>query len=229
MNRKLAILICALALLGSTLSARAGDVLDRIVATVNGHIILQSDWDAAVRYTALVENHPLEQVSPEEHKAGLDRLIDQELLREQMRSAAIKEATPEEVEQQIREFRAQCPRAKDDQAWQSLLARYGFTEAEIKQRFALQLDLSRLVDERFRPGIDIDAQSIESYYSQELLPQLRQSGARDVALAEVTPQIKEVLTQQKVNELPVAWLQNLRSGSEIQTDTSPADSRDGSE
>jgi len=30
--------------------ALAGEVFDRIVATVNGHIILQSDWNAALRY-----------------------------------------------------------------------------------------------------------------------------------------------------------------------------------
>jgi hypothetical protein len=81
-----------------------------------------------------------------------------------------------------------------------------------------------LVDARLRPNIEIDSKSVESYYNQELLPQLRQSGAQDVPLAEVTPKIKDLLTQQKMNQLLTAWLQNLRSGSEIHTESASPDS-----
>jgi len=49
------------------------------------------------------------------------------------------------------------------------------------------------------------------------LPQLRQTGAKQVALSDVTPKIKELLTEQKVNELLTTWLQSLRAGSEIRT------------
>jgi peptidyl-prolyl cis-trans isomerase SurA len=226
MNRKLLILVSAIAWLIAAMPSRGAEVLDRIVATVNGRIILQSDWDAAIRYAALVDGRPMDQISVEDRKAALDRLIDQELLEEQMGSVELKRASDEEVRQRIQDIRKQYGEAQDDPGWQNLLARYGLSEQELKQRVALQLDLSRLVDVRLRPGVDIDVQSIESYYSQELLPQLRQSGAKEVPLAEVSPKIKELLTQKKVNQLLVAWLQNLRSGSEIQTEVSSSDSRD---
>jgi hypothetical protein len=70
-----------------------------------------------------------------------------------------------------------------------------------------------------RPNVVIDSKSIESYYNQELLPQLRQSGAAVVSLDAVSPKIKELLTQKKMNEMLLAWLQDLRSGSEIRTET----------
>ena len=57
------------------------------------------------------------------------------------------------------------------------------------------------------------------------MPQLRQSGAQDVPLADVTLQIKELLTEQKVNQLLTAWLQNLRAGSEIHTEIPILDSQ----
>ena len=76
----------------------------------------------------------------------------------------------------------------------------------------------RLVDARLRPSVTVDSKSVESYYSEELLPQLRQSGGQDVPLAEVTPKIKELLTQQKINQLLTAWLQDLRSGSAIRAE-----------
>ncbi len=75
-----------------------------------------------------------------------------------------------------------------------------------------------LVDSRLRPGVNIDSKSIESYYQQELLPELRRSGAQNVPLAEVSGKIKELLTQKKITQLLTTWLRNLRAGSEIRAD-----------
>jgi hypothetical protein len=224
MNKKSPFLACTVVLMAMALSAQAGDVLDRIVATINNHIILQSEWQDAVRYEAFVAGRPLDQVQAADRKAALDHLIDQELLREQMRSSGFPHAATEDVEKSIQEIRKRYAGAETEAAWQAALQRYGLTENELRKRVALQVDLMGLVDARLRPNVIIDSKSIESYYNQELLPQLRQSGAEQVPLAEVTPKIKELLTQQKMNQMLVAWLQDLRSGSEIRTDTGTADS-----
>ncbi|HUK23948.1 MAG TPA: SurA N-terminal domain-containing protein [Terriglobales bacterium] len=207
-------LVLSLAL---TAAAQGPAILDRIVATVNGSPILQSDWEEAVRYEAFIAGHPLDQVTGGERKAALDRLIDQELLREQMQASDFPQATEDEIRQRVEQVRKQYPGAETDSGWQSILAEYNLTESELRGRIALQLNLMRLVDARLRPNVSIDNKSIESYYSQELLPQLRQQGAKEVPLADVTPKIKELLTQRKVSELLTAWLQNLRAGSEIHT------------
>ena len=224
MNHKCSIFVCIIVFLAVALPARAGDVLDRIVATVNNHIILQSEWQDAVRYEAFVAVRPLDQLQAGDRKAALDHLIDQALLREQMRSSGFPHASGEEVEKRIQEIRKQYPGAESEAGWQAAIARYGLTEDELKKRIALQVDIMGLVDARLRPNVVIDSKSIESYYNQELLPQLRQSGAQQVPLAEVTPKIKELLTQQKMNQMLVAWLQDLRSGSRIRTETESAES-----
>jgi len=208
-------LLVSLGVMGST--ALAGDVLDRVVATVNGHVILQSDWEDAVRCEAFIAGRSADQFTGEDRKAALDRLIDQELLREQIRAADFQQATDEEIASRIQQIRKQYADAGPELGWQALLTRYGLTESGLKERVTMQLNLTRLVDARLRPTVNIDAKSIESYYNQELLPQLRQTGAKEVALTEVTPKIKELLTEQKVNELLTAWLQSLRAGSEIRT------------
>ncbi len=197
--------------------ALAGEIVDRIVATVNGHVILQSDWEDALCYEAFVAGRPLDQITAEDRKGALDRLIDQELLREQMQSSDFQHATVPQVESRIAEVRNQYPEAGTNSAWQALLVRYGLTESELKNRVGLELDLLRLVDARLRPSVQIDSNSIESYYNRELLPQLREKGAREAPLSEVTPKIRELLTQQKMNQLLTAWLQNLRASSEIRT------------
>ena len=198
----------------------AGDILDRIVATVNGHIILQSDWEDALRCEAFTSNRSLAQLTFDDRKAALDRLIDQELLREQMRSADFQRATEEEINQHIADLRKAYSLVDNELGWHAALARYNLSEGDLRQRISLELEVLRLVDARLRPSVNIDSKSIESYYNQELLPQLRQSGEKDVPLVEVTPKIKELLTQQKVNELLLAWLQNLRAGSNIRTESS---------
>lgn len=216
----------SLVLLAAALPARAGEIIDRIVATVNGHIILQSDWEDAINYEAFVEGRPLDATTPAQRKAALDHLIDQELLREQMREADLQQAASQAaVSQRVSEIRRQYSALGDQDAWQAALTRYNLNEEEVKRRVALQLTLMRLVDERLRPAVQIDARSIESYYQQSLLPQLRQSGAGEVPLAEVMPKIKEVLTQQKLDELLTAWLHNLRSSSEIRDESSGPESQ----
>jgi hypothetical protein len=224
MSQKCSILVCTVALFGIASPAWAGDVLDRIVATVNNHAILQSEWQDATRYEAFVSGRALDQLQASDRKAALDRLIDQELLREQMRSSGFPHANSEEVEKRIQEIRKQYAGAESDAGWQAALARYGLAENDLRRRVTLQVDLMGLVDARLRPSVVIDSKSIESYYNQELLPQLQHSGAQQAPLAEVTPKIKELLTQQKMNEMLVAWLQDLRSGSRISKETGSQES-----
>src|ERR1700758_1943997 len=96
---------CNLLLFISALAsiAYAGDVVDRIVATVNGHVILQSDWDDAVRFEAFMEGRPQGQVTDQDRGRALDRLIDQELLREQAQGET-PQAAADEVKQRVVEL-----------------------------------------------------------------------------------------------------------------------------
>jgi hypothetical protein len=193
----------------------ASEVIDRIVATVNGRVILQSDLDEALCYEALLGNRSLAQFSDDDRRAVLDRLIDQELLREQMKSADFRHATDAEVSARIADARKQYPQAASDDSWRSLLARYHVTEKDMFAHVQQQIDVIRLVDARLRPAVQIDAKSIEAYYRDQFVPRLKQSGASEVPLAEVSAKIRELLTQEKVSEMLVSWLQTLRSEGQV--------------
>jgi hypothetical protein len=194
--------------------ARA-EVIDRIVATVNGHVILQSDWDEALCYEALLANRSVPQFGDSERRAILDRLIDQELLREQMNSADFPHASDGEVSARVTEARKLYPEAASQAQWQSLLDRYHLSEKEFATRIRQQIDLMRLVDARLRPTVQIDSKSIEAYYRDQFVPQLKHSGASEVPLADVSAKIRELLTEEKVSELLVSWLHTLRSEGEV--------------
>jgi peptidyl-prolyl cis-trans isomerase SurA len=212
----------ALALLGWALwlasaSAATGpaEVIDRIIATVNGHVILQSDWDEALCYEALLSNRNLAQFTDDDRRAVLDRLIDQELLREQMKSADFPHATDAEVAAKVAEARKQYPQAASADTWQSLLAQYHLTVTDLFAHVRQQIDVMRLVDARLRPVVQVDSKSIEAYYRDQFVPKLKQSGASNVPLVEVSAKIRELLTEQKVSELLVTWLQTLRSEGKV--------------
>jgi peptidyl-prolyl cis-trans isomerase SurA len=196
-------------------SPSAAEVIDRIVATVNGRVILQSDLDEALCYEALLTSRPLTSFSDDDRRAVLDRLIDQELLREQMTSADFRHATDAEVAARIAEARKQYPQASTDNGWQSLLASYHITAKDIFAHVQQQIDLMRLVDARLRPAVQIDAKSIEAYYRDQFVPKLKQAGASEVPLAEVSSKIRELLTQEKVSEMLISWLQTLRSEGQV--------------
>jgi peptidyl-prolyl cis-trans isomerase SurA len=193
----------------------SAEVIDRIVATVNGHVILQSDWDEALCYEALLTNRTPVQFADDDRRAILDRLIDLELLRGQMKSADFPHATDAEVAARVADARKQYPQATSVEAWQALLAQYHLTEKDLFAHVRQQIDVMRLVDARLRPTVEIDSKSIEAYYRDKFVPKLKQSGASEVPLADVSGKIRELLTEEKVSELLVSWLQTLRSEGQI--------------
>ncbi len=204
----------------------AAQVIDRIIATVNGHVILQSDWDEALSFEALLTNRSLAQFTEDDRRAVLDRLIDQELLREQMKSADFSPATDAEVAVRVADARKQYPQAASNEGWQALLALYHLTEKDLMTHVRQQIDVMRLVDARLRPTVQIDSKSIEAYYRDQFVPRLKQAGASEVPLAEVSAKIRDLLTEEKVSELLVSWLQNLRSEGQVHVPgvtTSPGD------
>jgi hypothetical protein len=202
------------ALFGVAAHATA-DVIDRIIATVNGHVILQSDWDEALCYEALLTNRTLSQIADDDRRAVLDRLIDQELLREQLKSADFAHATDVEVSARVADARKLYPEAASAEAWQSLLAQFHLTENDLLNHIRQQIDVMRLVDARLRPAVEIDSKSVEAYYRDQFVPKLKQSGASEVPLADASGKIRQLLTEQKVSELLVSWLQTLRSEGQV--------------
>jgi peptidyl-prolyl cis-trans isomerase SurA len=218
MRRFSQLAVCFLALLPATWLS-AGEVVDRIVATVNGTAILESEWDEAVRFECFLEQKPLTTLTPVDLKVTLERLIDQTLIQQQMQASKFSVLSPEEAQGQVREIhqqaRANFPAQSPPLEWTQALGTYGLTEEEFDRRAALQVQTLRFIDLRFRPGIRIDNRRVETYYREKLLPELQRNGAKEAPLAEVSPRIQELLVQQTMDELLTAWLRDLRAQSEV--------------
>lgn len=200
-------------LLASTPLLQAGEVLDRLVATVNGHALLESDWDDEVRYEGFLSGRPLDQVTSVDRKAALDRLIDQELLREQMRSSDFKPVSPAEVEAQLESLKADYARDHESASWNSALASYGLSEAVVKDHIAVELNQLRLVDTHLRPLVQVDPAEIASYYQEQIVAKF--PAGKAPRLEDARRKIRELLVQQKIDQQLSSWLDTLRSQARI--------------
>jgi DNA-binding transcriptional ArsR family regulator len=195
--------------------AAGGEVIDRVVSNVNGHALLQSDWEQEVAFEAFANARDPDSFTSTERKAALDRLIDQELLREQLRPSQPVPAG--QVAARVAEVRKLHPECATDEGWRGQLRRYGLTQSSLEKHLSDQIQLMRLVEDRLRPSVQVDQQAVEAYYNERLLPEMKKAGSRTTPLAEVFGRIRDLLAEQKMNELLSGWLASLRSGSHIFT------------
>jgi hypothetical protein len=224
--RQLGPILLLVLLLAIEVSAR--ETIDRIVATVNGTAILQSEVDEAIRVELLLDGQSLDSATPVQQQAVLERVIEQELLRQEMGDAFPLPAA-KEISDRLQQVRAQLPIAATQDDWRSLLNRYGLTESDMAERIAAQMQITKFVESRLQPRVEISRAAVRAYYNDKLLPELRQRGVQpEPPLSEVSEQIVEILRQQQVNDLLASWLQSLRQQSHIRMNPLPEPAVGGS-
>ena len=195
--------------------AQNDEVLDRMIAVVNNSPIFQSDWELALRCEALMDGRTPDSFNDAEKQQVFSRLVDQKLIQQQMKEYPGVPVTDEEARARLGEIRKQLSYADTDTTWQQLLDRDGLTQADVLDRIRLQIEILRFLDLRLRPLVRVDFRSVNQYYRDQYLPELRRRGAKDVPIAEVSDKIREILTQQRLDEQIQAWMQTLREGSDI--------------
>ena len=204
--------ICGFLLLASVL-ARSGELLDRIVATVNNRPILQSELEDEIRYEAFMSGRNQPDATSADRKEALNRLIDQELIKGQARPADTKRVNPADVDAKIQSLKAEYAKQSTPDSWAAALLRYGIGEDVVRERVTQELADLLIVDARLRPAIQIDPQEIKTYYEQKLLPAL--PPGQHTSLRDATPQIRELLVQEHINQQLEPWLHALREQADI--------------
>ncbi len=218
MRRILHFALGILFLLGpAALAAFAGEVIDGVVVTVNHKPIFRSDWDEAVCYELFMQRKPVSQVTETDRVTALQRLIDRQLLKAQMSDVHSLEPSEDDLQTDVAKLRAQFPEGKNDDGWQKLLAGYGLNEELLKAHLRTEVQVMNFVEVRLRPNVHVQPEEVEAYYKDQLLPDLEKTGTKVVSFEDVEPRIRELLTQQHMDELLDAWLHNLRQQAEIRS------------
>ena len=131
-------------------------VIDRVALVVGKAVFTQSEVDDEARLSELEAGKPLD-LSAAQRKQAAERLVDQELLREEM-SATQFQAPASDADALLRSFRERhFPTVA---LYRSALTRYAVTEDALKERLVWEVSLIRFTDQRFKTFADpADGQS----------------------------------------------------------------------
>jgi peptidyl-prolyl cis-trans isomerase SurA len=187
--------------------------LDRVVAVVNGDLILESDVDAE-RRAAVFQPFREQSVAPREQL--VERLIDRDLILQQLHLQTEPPITDAQVDAELATLRKSIPECaayhcETDAGWEKFVPDHGFTMEELRARWRVRMEVLRFIEERFRMGIRIPQSDIDTYYQKTLVPSYQKEKAAPPAEATISDRIQEILLQQQVTSLLEDWLKALRA------------------
>jgi hypothetical protein len=211
MMRRRTLLPWLLALLCAVSSA---EVVDRTIALVNGHLVTWSDLDEQMRFEALENGRPLQQLGAPERQSAFEHLEQDRILRDQMQGTPA--ATASEVEARIGDVRAIWHQEKDETKWAATLDRYGLSAVELRELAANQVEIWRFMEFRVRPLVRVSGEEVEQYYTNTLAPQVVARGQTPEPLESVTEKIRQLLVEQKTTREMEKWLEDLKAQSRVQ-------------
>ncbi|HEY0309251.1 MAG TPA: peptidylprolyl isomerase, partial [Acidobacteriaceae bacterium] len=154
--------------------AKTGVTLDYIVAIVNQDVILESDVEEEMRFSAFQPFRSQTTGTPRER--AQERLINRMLILQQEKLQPQAPIPDSEVQKQIHELRQTIPacltyKCETDAGWERFLADNEFTEQELEARWRQRMQVLAFIEIRFRSGIQITRQQITEYYQKQMLPE----------------------------------------------------------
>lgn len=206
----LVLILCGPAVLRST-PPPAGQVeIDRVLAAVNGKVLTDGDLKLARELNALLTFGAAGPAG--ERRSEIDRLIDLELMRQELDNFVVGPADRGVIDERMEEL---VRGYAEIGGLQSLLKILGLRTEELEAYMELQALIARFLNLRFRPFVSVQEAEIESYYEVILVGRLRDAGIGVPALEEVRDRIREILVEEKVNLALERWLENIRGHSRI--------------
>ena len=121
------------------------EVVDSVVATVNGRAIKHSDVLREIRLTAFL-NHGEADVSPAVQKETVNRLIEQAIIRQEIEAGAFSPPDPLKGEDMLRTLQETY---KGKEAFREAMASRGIDESTLRKHLEWQAAVLHFVQLRF--------------------------------------------------------------------------------
>ncbi len=125
----------------------AAAVVDRIAVVVGNDVITQGEVIEETRVTQFLNGDRLD-LGPTARRAAAERLVDQQLIRNEMKIGQYPEPKAPDVDSVIADIRAQRFGGSEP-AMQASLQVYGLTQAELKSHLQWQLAAIWFTNSRF--------------------------------------------------------------------------------
>jgi hypothetical protein len=135
-----------LLVIASTFAAPAQNVIDRVAVVVGNQVITESEVVLEARLTAFFNREPLD-LGAGQRKAAAERLVDQQLIRNEMQLGGYAVPPATEGDDALRKYRQD--NYSSVPAFRASLAKYELTEDEVKRHLLWQAAALRFTDQRF--------------------------------------------------------------------------------
>jgi hypothetical protein len=121
-------------------------VIDRVAVTAGKDVITESEVVEEIRLTDFLNQSPLD-LGPAARRAAAERLVDQYLIRNEMRLEGFPQPQAGSADQTLHQSHFHTPAQ-----YQASLQKYGITEEELQQDLLWQVAALRFTQQRFGQG-----------------------------------------------------------------------------
>jgi hypothetical protein len=192
MSRKVVFSLLFAIVSWTSLSPRSqAEIVDRIVAVVNGRIITLSD---------IRKEHQIQLVlgvPADTEEVILKSLIDRYLLEEEMYQYPGLNASDDEVDEDMK----------------LVTVTHGIPPAEIRAAIVRRIQWRKYLYLRFGQFIVVTNEEIEAFYNNEFVPEAKRRGVAPQALSQVTMEIHQHIYEIKLSQELENSLKELRTRS----------------
>ena len=188
-------------------------IVDGIVARIEGDIITFSELRELAAYQQLLDGHPQ---TDEELRS---ELIEQWMLNDEATGAGFPMPEAAEVDREMSRVQNSFPNTA---AFDERLGEVALPSEALRREVTRQIYLARYLDYKFRSSVQVDDAAIANYYRDHLVPELQAKGQQAPPLTDVTDQIRELLIEQGVNDRTAEWFDQTKPRMKIELE--PLDS-----
>jgi hypothetical protein len=218
-------MLCAPAALAfeSDENEKKGQVIDRIVAVVNGEVVTLGQLQRALsvyesnRLAGLAGGCDLTNSSDatdgeRREMETLDCLIDSLLVFQYVRRFPQVDVTSSAISAEFQDLAATFPSREE---FEAEMQRWGFSNSTLRRALERQLIVEGYIETRFREFVDISQQRITEYYEEILTAEMQRLGEPLPAMESVSDLITAVLREEEVNRRIDEWIVELRDRADV--------------
>ena len=176
--------------------------VDGIAARIGNDVVTDSEVRQLEDYQELVEGRA------QARAKIVQELVDQWIVDTEALAAKFPRPTVAEVSQELQTLLKQFPSREQ---FEARIAQLGLTQDEVRQVLERQIYYLRFLTYKFHAATQVTSAEIEAYYQKDLAPQLQKRGLSVPPLNQVEAQIRQLLTQEEINEKAAQWLEEAKA------------------
>jgi parvulin-like peptidyl-prolyl isomerase len=172
------------------------EVIDKVVAVVDGHIITASDMRQERDILMRLNEKPVD-----DDKALVQQLIDNYLIETQIADFPGIEVTDADVTAQL----------------EKSVAREGAPSQALREAIRLRIRMQKYFEMRFGQFISASDEDVNKYYNAVFVPEAQNRGLNPIpALAEVSDLVRNNVIQESLHHEITIWLEAIRRRSNLE-------------